>query len=300
MLRLMRLALLAAVAVVVLAEVTRWRRDVDRRAALARAPEREARVLSPAEAAWVPAIEGWLDAEARLDGPEVVDDRAREPGWLGAMAASPWVYLRGVDDELTSVERRLQMARSSALDPFVLCLRRPPDGDDQALRAAQAAYRLHGPRFEDAVAGVVPAGDVLFALRPLMRSWPQDVRQAEGSLGLTLLERELAMAGRGRGAALAAASLRHVVLVIDRHREQPPRAGGRGLMASMQPSDLLDLEYLPHEAQVTVIDLRDGRALVRLRRWLDERPLVEREARVNVGWAQSCRLALEVHARLGR
>ncbi|RYE85429.1 MAG: MerR family transcriptional regulator, partial [Myxococcales bacterium] len=60
---------------------------------------------------------------------------------------------------------------------------------------------------------------------------------------------------------------------------------------------LLDLEYLPHEAQVTVLDLHEDRVLVRLRRWLDERPLVEREARVNVGWAQSCRLALEVHAR---
>lgn len=221
----------------------------------------------------------WLGAhaggyEGDFIGPEV------QGAELLPTLARPMVYVRGTVEELGSTEGIASAAEESFRDAFVFCLYAPPEKrtEKELQRKARASYaggESPAPNVERLVSALLAQP----VIEPSFRTKIDDAdsQKAIGSLRAVMKKAQLDVAKRAMRAEL-------LLVLMDE-----PKEGDR-------PSEL-DGSFA-HHVRVYLVDLASGKALLRLRKfvdpsWISEGPRVEFAKGIN-----ACEVGMDVRATL--
>ena len=221
-----------------------------------------------------------LRAPGPYEGDHLADE-ARGPGALSALLERPMIYVRGPSDAFKDDDALRRAALSSHPEEFVHCLVDPPRA-----RTEKALFE----RFQRRADQQHPAPQVhrlytLLAGMPLLLpAWKTRVKEATRMRELSQLERELGAAKLDE--TVAAARARLVLFVID----EPGPPGG---------VTELDGER-PHDVRVTLFDLEQRRALLRMRKHVDPSGFSDRGRSSHAARLDACALSFDVREAVAK
>ncbi len=221
----------------------------------------------------------WLPLFSGAFSGDTVADELRPAGAFAAVLAKPTIYLRGA---LPAVAGRVDEAAASSLkDAFVLCLNAPPASRTEPTLKAKARTALAG-RGEGMrpIAHVERLHDALVGLPFLNPEWQKKIQSASSREELGRLTRDFERAPIARAQAASRATV--LLVVVD---EPNPEPG---------PTEL-DGER-PHDVRVGLVDLRQRKVLLSLRRRVDPSWISVAARAEYASGIDSCALALDVHA----
>lgn len=258
---------------------------------------RRARLIREAEAerAAHPAAVQLIDL---LDRATV--ELAREP-FAGPLSGpldvrGPGIYLRALQDEVSTPRSVHTATIASRKDSFLACLLQPPaDLSHAAIHQAAIKYRWRVDL--ESVAVHVRDADILDAgLRVASRSWIEEVQAAVEPTSLRMLDHE--RAGRTPGMlrrAVALADARFVAVVID---ELPTGSAvaSAGLAEVLKGSRLDEVTRVPHMVRAAVVDVPSGRVVIRVRTEVDASDIHVPNAMADAEELHGCQAALAVRA----
>jgi hypothetical protein len=212
----------------------------------------------------------------RAPGPyegDLVTNETRGANALSAILDRPVIYFRGPVDAFKGEDALRNAALISYPDAFVRCLVDPPRARTEKallerIRSGPEQTMLRMHRLYDLFAGI-----------PVLRSsWKTNVRETKRLLDLSPFEHELRAARLDQTTAAARARL--LLFVMD----EPGAPGG--------PTEL-DGER-PHDVRVTLFDLPQRSALLRLRRHVDPSAFSDRGRASRASGLDGCALSLDV------
>lgn len=278
----LRLTLLAVIACALVGYFVARRRADDQlerdRAALLERVRRFSRALSLAEKNTALRVVPWLIREADAYEGDFVAPELRSPGALGKELARPAVFVRGPLASFRGSDSIRERAAASSKDAFVLCLIDPPASKTEKLVRARAR-RSYAAGPMQKTAHIERLYDAFAGLPFFTPDWEARVRAAD-RLQLDRLQSNFQRAPLA--GAQRAARARRLLFVID----EPSPAN--------VPAEL-DGER-PHHVRIGLLDLATGKALLRLRRYVDPSWLSEATRAEYASAVDSCVLALDVHA----
>jgi|GEM_PF-5920377 len=209
-----------------------------------------------------------------------------------AVLERPLPYVRAAQPEIARLDALAGAVRRSEKDAFVLCLRRPPASDAPPdVRAAATRFWINGALFEDATHDVLPLAAVHAGLRPLSRSFADEVANADGHLWVRRLEDEYVQrTPNALSLARTAAGADALVAVVDELPEGMAAPDvGRSLTATRRPAVLPQVEDRPHFVRIVVWGANARAPLVRIRTHVDV-------TRLGLAPADAAMSAAHVHA----
>jgi hypothetical protein len=223
-------------------------------------------------------LERALNVLLRAPGPYEGDRVASEVGGAGALGAvleRPFIYVRGPIDAFEGEDALRRAALLSYPDAFARCLVDPPRSRTEKALLERIRGASDPPiptvqthRLYDLLAGI-----------PLLRSaWKATVLETKQQKDLSRFERELRAAKLDETAAAARSRL--LLFVMD----EPSGPGG--------PTEL-DGER-PHDVRVTLFDLEQRNALLRLRHHVDPSAFSDRGRAGHASGLDSCALSIDV------
>jgi len=211
-------------------------------------------------------------------------DELRNERRLTELLALPTLYLRGPLDVLSRAGGVAQAALGSWRDAFVLCLLDPPPArSESALKAKARAALARGSEMQ-AAAHFERLEPLLQALPLLGPDWQQRVKAAETPRALDGYRKLFEVAPIQ--AAVRAAKARQLLLVVDEPGD------------TKAPAEL-DGER-PHAVRVIVTDLASDQLQLRFRHDVDPTWLSQAARAEYASGIDSCALALDLRAALGR
>jgi hypothetical protein len=281
---ILRMGAIAAVAVPTALMATGYRRSRaelrDARAALSAEWTRQTGSLSADDRALLGRTEERLRSLAGEYPGDLVVDKLKSAGALGALLVTPSLYVRGPIAAFGSPPAIARAALESGKDAFLLCLLDPPSSRDEKSLLAKARVALGGGDSQQKSAPTAHRLHELEAGLPFLSpAWGQRVESARDFRDLSELEREL------RRAPLAAArsALRAKVLIAV--FDEPNDGTG--------PTEL-DGEHT-HQVRILLGELPGQTPLLRLRRRVDPSWIsASRRSRYSRE-LDSCRLAMDLH-----
>jgi hypothetical protein len=249
--------------------------------------------LPPGRADFLATTERWV-AELSAD-PYAGDFVAPDllvPGELDDWLSRPAVYLRGATPELRSPGGRIdEAAASSTKDAFLRCLVEPPASrDERAVLGEIRGVYFAGWMVDRETANIRRFDEVRQGLAVLSHAFEAEARAADALAPLQKLGKELSSAPPEAAEDAATAEL--LIAVADEIDDAQvpakpgPTDGSLGARA----------EERPHDARVALVDLGEGRVLLRVRRRIDASGRSEGAKAVYRASIQGCDLALEVRS----
>jgi hypothetical protein len=290
--RIASLARLALVLVLVFATHTvvttrqRMRADVEqRRANLLEAVRAHAATLTAEDQSAVARAERWLVRFSGAYEGDVVADEVRSREARKSTLGRPAIYVRGTIESLRTSDGIAAAAATSAKDALLLCLSDPPAERTEAalLERVRTAYG-GGVAAEERSANVRRLDDAIVGLPFLLPPWADRVRAAEDANELARLKRDFERTPIERAKQAARAEI--LVAAAD----EPGDGSG--------PTEL-DGER-PHDVRITIVDLRRGEVLLRMRRHVDPSWISAARRPMYATGLDGCAFAFDVHEALDR
>ncbi|HET9955263.1 MAG TPA: hypothetical protein VFQ61_12200 [Polyangiaceae bacterium] len=248
------------------------------RAELLAAVRRQANSLNPSQKGIAARAELWIARfTGRYEG-DWVDPDLQTEEQLTQRLAQPLLYVKGPIDGFRDSPQIAETARNSFKDAFVACLVRPPEARSESAllarvrqvgsRGEQSETLGHVQRLHGALAGLPFLGD----------AWAKHIQTAPDTLEIDKLRRLFEKAPIESAKKAAQSSI--LLLALDEPGELTVPAE-------------LDGER-PHAVRAALIDLDQGRWLLRVRRTVDPRKLSSENRATRASALDACGFALEV------
>jgi hypothetical protein len=219
----------------------------------------------------------------RAPGPYEGDRLANEVRGSDALSAileRPIIYVRGPADAFNDDDALRRAAVLSHPEAFVQCLVNPPRA-----RTEKALFeRVRSKSDEGPATHMHRLYDLLAGMPLLQPVWKARVKEATKMRELSQLERELGAAKLDETAAAARARL--VLFVMD-------EPGGPGGVTE------LDGER-PHDVRVTLFDLEQRSALLRIRRRVDPSTFSDRARANHASRLDACALSFDIREAVAK
>lgn len=249
-------------------------RDVERsRAQLLEAVRARSAGLSDHDRGSLARVESWL---VKLSG-------AYEGDVLGdaTSLAKPMVYVRGSIASFGTADQIAQAAAVSYKDALLLCLLDPPKTRlEPELLAKVHLARAGGAVMEDHTPNVRRLHDLEAGLPFLLPPWSERVRTVGDAAELSRLKKELERAPIERSKQAAHASV--LLAAMDEPGEGATELDGER----------------PHDVRLALVDLAEGKVLLRVRRHVDPKWITPAKRPTNANDLDGCALAYDVHEEL--
>lgn len=255
----------------------RLRADQDRAALLASFRAQRASITERDEQA-LTRDEALLAREAGPYAGDVVVDALKQPAAIDALLAEPTVYVHGPIDGFARTSRIAATATDSRKDPFLLCLVDPPSSRSEGVVLSKVRSAYGGTVLEAKTPNVRRLHAAEAGAHLLSRAFEQRIELARDARELTVLRAELDPEVVEE--AKAAMKAKTLLAVMD----EPG--------SSNAPAEL-DGERA-HSARVIVLDLADGKPLLRLRLPVDPAVWSAKARSEYASGLDQCSLALDV------
>lgn len=204
----------------------------------------------------------------------------------------PGVYLRITQPRVTTDDEIERAAKDSAKDAFATCLslgvRPTDDGAAEPATACEPGTGCMGDRTGQlANLRVVHRG-----MHPFSDAWIADAKSADGlRLGVLTAELDQRLAGDTARAKQVVDAAKYVLLVVDEVPEGTPMP--------WFTKGLENVQSVPHDARVAVLDAYSGETIFRTRLKADAVPAASTSPGGVVGrQVQGCSLGLDVAERI--
>lgn len=291
---IVRVAVIAAVVLGVLAQVHAHIDSRLRRARLIRDAETDRRE-HPAAAAMIDVFDrATLDLSAEKFPGTVsrIDAKA-----LDKLIAERGIYLRAVQDEVRSSRAIHTATLVSRKDTFLGCLLDPPKDETHA--ALHGAAVRHRWRVDlDRLAPHVLDADLLDAgFRVAATSFIEEARATTDAVALRLLDHErAARTAQHVRRGVEAARAQFIAIVLDELPTGLAQATGPAIVEAVRPTLLDEVLPTPHTVRVAIIDATRGEVLLRVRTPVDARDVAVPNALADAEEIHACQAALAVRA----
>jgi len=273
---------LTAIAATALLARRRYQQEVRRaREQLLHTVQANAALLTADERSFMTRVEPWILGLTGAYEGDLVAEELRASQSLETVLARPSVYVRGPLSAFGSPAAIADTASASTRDSLLLCLLDPPASRVEkvvvakvrALYAGGGNVSDHARRLHEAEGG----------LRHLLFPWQERVENARELRDLERVEADLGKVAVAETKRAARAEL--LIAAMD----EPDEPG---------PADL-DGERA-HQVRVAIVDLRAGKALLRVRKRVDPNWLAASTRSTLASAVDGCALALDVRAGVGR